>query len=101
MGELLLPDREAHYSKMLVVYQRLQQFIQAVGNPQYHVPEWILFIDCDVSSPTLTSQSRTSSTRMDRRLPSSWSRKTLAGSTLASSSLGGRSGPWSISPELR
>ena len=27
--ELLLPDREAHYSKMLVVYQRLQQFMQA------------------------------------------------------------------------
>ena len=45
--ELLLPDREAHYSKMLVVYQRLQQFIQAFSNPQYHVPEWILFIDCD------------------------------------------------------
>lgn len=36
--ELPLPDREAHYSKMLVVYQALQA-------PDG--PEWVLFIDCD------------------------------------------------------
>lgn len=36
--ELPLPDREAHYSKMLVVHEALR----APG-----APDWVLFIDCD------------------------------------------------------
>ncbi|CAD7939488.1 unnamed protein product [Amoebophrya sp. A120] len=36
--KLLMPDREAHYSKFLVVYQHLQQ------NPG---TEWVFFMDCD------------------------------------------------------
>jgi len=36
--ELLLPDREAHYSKMLVVHEALRA-------PD--APDWVFFIDCD------------------------------------------------------
>ncbi|CAD7950429.1 unnamed protein product [Amoebophrya sp. A25] len=36
--KLLMPDREAHYSKFLVVYQHMQQ------NPDV---EWVFFMDCD------------------------------------------------------
>jgi len=49
--ESALPDREAHYSKMYVVYQRLKgqephwahQSTLPAGPP----PDWIFFIDCD------------------------------------------------------
>ncbi|CAK9114790.1 6-mannosyltransferase MNN10 (Bud emergence delay protein 1) (Mannan polymerase II complex MNN10 subunit) (M-Pol II subunit MNN10) [Durusdinium trenchii] len=49
--ENVLPDREAHYSKMYVVHQRMQggephwahQSTMPAGPP----PEWIFFIDCD------------------------------------------------------
>ncbi|CAJ1418968.1 unnamed protein product [Effrenium voratum] len=49
--ESALPDREAHYSKMYVVYQRLggqtpHWAYQATSvDPQ--PPEWLFFIDCD------------------------------------------------------
>ena len=36
--ELLLPDREAHYSKFLSVYQHL------ANNPE---TDWVFFVDCD------------------------------------------------------
>eukprot|EP00928_Gymnodinium_smaydae_P020608 TRINITY_DN17968_c0_g1_i1.p1 TRINITY_DN17968_c0_g1~~TRINITY_DN17968_c0_g1_i1.p1 ORF type:complete len:538 (+),score=120.33 TRINITY_DN17968_c0_g1_i1:113-1615(+) len=36
--ELPLPDREAHYSKMLVVHEALRR---------EDGPDWVLFIDCD------------------------------------------------------
>jgi len=38
MDKLILPDREAHYSKMISVHQHLHE------NPDV---EWAFFIDCD------------------------------------------------------
>lgn len=50
--ESALPDREAHYSKMYVVYRRFEgaqptwaQHATAPEGPQ--LPEWIFYIDCD------------------------------------------------------
>ncbi|CAE7253570.1 MNN10 [Symbiodinium pilosum] len=49
--ENALPDREAHYSKMYVVYQRLTgqraHWAFDANRPEDAPPDWIFFIDCD------------------------------------------------------
>jgi len=46
--ELPLPDREAHYSKMLVIHEALRR--------QDEPPDWVFFIDCDAffTNPTIS-----------------------------------------------
>lgn len=49
--ESALPDREAHYSKMFVVYKRFAgekaTWAQAATAHEGRPPDWIFFMDCD------------------------------------------------------
>eukprot|EP00439_Symbiodinium_sp_Y106_P064120 s1299_g10.t1 len=49
--ENALPDREAHYSKMYVVYHRMTgqraHWAFNANRPEDPPPDWIFFIDCD------------------------------------------------------
>ncbi|CAE7516175.1 MNN10 [Symbiodinium natans] len=49
--ESALPDREAHYSKMYVVYQRMTgqraHWAFQANQPEDAAPDWVFFVDCD------------------------------------------------------